>query len=392
MHILFLVRSFSVGGVEIVTTSLANKFVEMGHRVAVFSMMPTEDNISYKLDTGIHYYEGVGFNSSSQNVQLLRDVYLKESIQIVINQWGLPFVPIRPAKKAAKGLGIKFVSVFHNDPLTNGRIQGVKLKLDLSNNSISRLLLRVKLALFTAITSASMQYVYKMSDRFMVLSPAFIQNFKDFTGIRNPKKLIVQTNPVTIDTKDSELCVNNKSKEILFVGRLDYVQKRVNRILETWSYIEPSSPEWKLTLLGDGPDKKALVELQKKLNLHNICFEGVQNPMSYYKRSSLLVLASEFEGLPLVLAECMSYGVIPVVYGSFSSVYDIIEDGIDGVIIPKTPEGFNAAVMAEKIKFVLADDETRNRMSLAAIEKSKRYSIDKIYDQWMKVLNDLQDN
>jgi glycosyltransferase involved in cell wall biosynthesis len=264
--------------------------------------------------------------------------------------------------------------------------------LDLSNNSISRLLLRVKLALFTAITSASMQYVYKMSDRFMVLSPAFIQNFKDFTGIRNPKKLIVQTNPVTIDTKDSELCVNNKSKEILFVGRLDYVQKRVNRILETWSYIEPSSPEWKLTLLGDGPDKKALVELQKKLNLHNICFEGVQNPMSYYKRSSLLVLASEFEGLPLVLAECMSYGVIPVVYGSFSSVYDIIEDGIDGVIIPKTPEGFNAAVMAEKIKFVLADDETRNRMSLAAIEKSKRYSIDKIYDQWMKVLNDLQGN
>ena len=389
MHILFIVRSFSVGGVEIVTTALANKFVEMGHRVAVFSMMPTKDNISYKLNTDIHYYEGVGFNSSSENVKLLRDVYLKESIQIVINQWGLPFVPIRPAKKAAKGLGMKFISVFHNDPLTNGRIQGVKLKLSLTNNSIYRFFLRIQLRLFTAITSASMRYVYKMSDRFMVLSPAFIQNFKDFTGIRNPKKLVVQTNPVTIDTKDSELCVNSKNKEILFVGRLDYVQKRVNRILETWSFIESSNPEWKLTLLGDGPDKETLVELQKKLNLHRVVFEGVQNPILYYKRSSLLILASEFEGLPLVLAECMSYGVIPVVYGSFSSVYDIIEDGVDGIIIPKTQSGFDAHVMAERIKSMLADDETRNRMALAAIKKSKKYSIDKIYEQWMEVLNKL---
>ena len=64
-----------------------------------------------------------------------------------------------------------------------------------------------------------------------------------------------------------------------------------------------------------------------------------------------------------MLAECMSFGVVPVVYGSYSAVNDIIEDGKDGIIVPKTDEGFNAA-----------------------IEKSKNYSTDKIYEQWMRVM------
>ena len=87
-----------------------------------------------------------------------------------------------------------------------------------------------------------------------------------------------------------------------------------------------------------------------------------------------------------MLAECMSFGVVPVVYGSYSAVYDIIEDGKDGLIIPKTSEGFNAAVMAEKMAGVMADRHRFEKMAVAAIEKSKGYSIDKIYQQWMGLI------
>ena len=85
----------------------------------------------------------------------------------------------------------------------------------------------------------------------------------------------------------------------------------------------------------------------------------------------------------------MSFGVVPVVYGSYSAVYDIIEDGKDGIIIPKTSEGFNAAMMAEKMANLMRDGNKRNEMSQAAIKKSKNYSIDKIYEQWMGVFDKL---
>ena len=87
-----------------------------------------------------------------------------------------------------------------------------------------------------------------------------------------------------------------------------------------------------------------------------------------------------------MLAECMSFGVVPVVYGSYSAVYDIIEDGRDGLIIAKTNEGFNAAVMAERMATVLTDKRRLEKMALAAVEKSKGYSIDKIYQQWCEIL------
>lgn len=65
----------------------------------------------------------------------------------------------------------------------------------------------------------------------------------------------------------------------------------------------------------------------RELKLRNVSFEGFQNPKEYYERASILLLTSEFEGFPLVLPECMSFGVIPAVYGSYSAVYDIVEDG-----------------------------------------------------------------
>lgn len=52
-----------------------------------------------------------------------------------------------------------------------------------------------------------------------------------------------------------------------------------------------------------------------------------------------MILTSEYEGFPLVLAEAMSFGVIPVVYGSYSAVYDIISDGVDGMILPYNKKG-----------------------------------------------------
>lgn len=233
-----------------------------------------------------------------------------------------------------------------------------------------------------------MRYVYNHSDLYVVLSPSFIEKFINFTGISKLQKLAVQTNPLTINTNDYIYSAKNKQKEIIYVGRIDYNQKRVNRIIETWKELEDKYPNWKLSIIGDGPYRKEVEQKAKNLQLSRVYFEGFKDPETYYKRASLLILTSEYEGFPLVLIESMAFGVVPVVFGSYSAVYDIIEDKINGIIVEPQNGIFDKHKMANQLSFLMNDDIKRNKMAVKAIETSKnKYSLEIIYHSWEKLFN-----
>lgn len=386
MNILFVLKTLSIGGVEVVTASLADKFVAKGSNVHIFSFEEGNGTLRCRLSQNIRLYVGTGFSNNDSNVSLVRKLLIKNEIEVIINQWGLPLVPIKVIKKAKKDLNVKVISIFHNDPLQNGRIQEVKIQIQKTNKNSNKTYLWTKYFLYRCITGYAMRYNYQHSDVFEVLSPSFVSHFQKFIWLKNTPKLVVQTNPVTIDLDGFEYSSALKRKEIIYVGRVDYMQKRVHRVIETWAQLEHNLPEWQLTIVGDGEERKNIEHMASESELKHVNFEGFQSPRPYYERASILMLASEFEGFPLVLAECMSFGVVPVVYGSYSAVYDIIEDGKDGLIIPKTDKGFNASDMANRMRSLMTDSEKLNEMAHRAIIKSKKYSIDKIYQQWIKVL------
>lgn len=387
MNILFLLKTLDLGGVEIVTSVLSQRFQDLGHKVFIFAFEKGQGTALERLD-GLNVNVGCGFTLCKQNVLQLRKLLIKWDIGIIINQWGLPYIPIKTANSACKDLNVKIISVHHNTPNTNGLLKQTELAIEKSSNGVERSILKIKFAILKYITSRSMRYVYNHSDRYMVLSPSFIELFKQFTGIKNPTKLLVQTNPITIDASDFKFDFNRKQKEIVYVGRIDYNQKRVYRVIDTWALLEDKFPDWKLTIVGDGVERKNVERQAADLNLHRITFEGFQLPKSYYERASMLLLTSEYEGFPLVLAECMSLGVIPAVYGSYSAVYDIIEDGKDGVILPYSEQGYNAEKMADSISIVMNDNALRSQMAENAIIKSKKFSIDEIGKQWNNVFNE----
>ena len=386
MNIVFLLRSLDIGGLEVVTAVLANKFVSEGHHVSVFAFEKRSGNVVPRFGKEIEITIAGEYRKSKMNVNLLRKLLNKNKIDVVINQWGLPLIPIKTLCEAKKGLHTQVVSVYHNDPIQNGRIQGVETQIQKTNNPLKKTLLIMKKMLYRVITGYAMRYIYRKSDAFEVLSPSFVSHFQQFTCLKNTPKLVVQTNPITIDIDGFDYKAEEKRKEIIYVGRVDYTQKRVFRVIETWAQLELLFPDWQLTIVGDGEERTNIEHMVSDLELKHVKFEGFQPPRAYYERASILMLTSEFEGFPLVLAECMSFGVVPVVYGSYSAVYDIVADGVDGLIIPKTDKKFNAAIMAERISNIMNDKYKLNSMALAAIEKSKNYSIDKIYAQWMEVM------
>lgn len=389
MNILFLLRSLDIGGLEVVTATLANKFVAEGHRVCVFAFERRSGKVLDRFGHDVEVAIAGEYRQTKQNVNLIRKILIGSKIDVVINQWGLPLIPIKTLCEAKKGLNIKVISVYHNDPLQNGRIQSVETEIAKTQNPVQKSLLRAKKFAYRCVTGYAMRYIYQHSDAFEVLSPSYVSHFQSFTGLRHTPNLVVQTNPITIDTDGFVYHSENKLKEIVYVGRVDYTQKRVHRVIETWAQLEHRFPDWRLTIVGDGEERENIEHMVSDMELGHVQFEGFQSPRPYYERASLLILTSEFEGFPLVLAECMSFGVVPVVYGSYSAVYDIVEDGKDGFIVPKGNEGFNADVMAERIKPLMANHDKLNDMALNAIEKSKNYSIDKIYEQWMGVIQNI---
>ena len=386
-NILFLLKGLEIGGLEVVTAVLANKFVEEGHQVSVFSFLGGKHSIADRFDARIKLYQQDDYSRSKENVAKLRKVLVDDKIDIIINQWGLPYTPIKTARKAAKGLDVKIISVYHNAPSFNGRIQKLNIALMGCENLMKRLALRLMRFAFKKVTSRAMAYIYRHSDLFLVLSPSYIEEFKRFTGVSDGRYLQVLTNPITVEHDGYEYAFNEKQKEIIYVGRLDFVQKRVYRVIDTWNYLEERFPDWRLTIVGDGEDRENLENHVKYLGLKRVSFEGFQKPIAYYKRASILLLTSDFEGFPLVLAECMSFGVIPAVYNSYSAVCDIIDDGKDGIVLPYYKNGYQAEEAAGMIVNIMKDDGKREQMALAAIKKSKEYSVEKIYSEWESVFN-----
>lgn len=389
MNILFLMKVYDVGGIEIVAATLASSFVRHGHHVVIATFGLPDALTVARTDGRVKIYSLGDYVCSAKNVATLRKILLDNHIQVVINQWGLPLVPCKTLNKAKEGLDIKTIAVYHNQIDTNARIKDVEIALASCHNPLKRCLLEVKKAAFKFVTSQSMAYVYRHTDLYQVLSSSYVPLFSKFTGIKHPDHLMVQTNPVTLDSTDFVYSFPKKQKEIIYLGRIDYNQKRVYRVIDTWARLEKKFPDWKLTIVGDGVERKNVEKLVADYDLKRVSFEGFQQPKPYYVRASILLLTSEYEGFPLVFAECMSFGVIPVVYDSYSAVRDIIDDGKDGVVIPYEKNGYDADKAAGMLAQIMQNDSLREMMAHAAIEKSKAYSVERIYQEWMRTFGKL---
>lgn len=62
----------------------------------------------------------------------------------------------------------------------------------------------------------------------------------------------------------TDICYD-KRKEFLYVGRLSYPDKRIDRLIDAWRMICDKLPDWSLVIVGDGPDAKRLKSLAKGL-------------------------------------------------------------------------------------------------------------------------------
>ena len=377
-NILFLMGTYpSYGGVEIVSTVLANQFIEDGHQVTIASYkQPLHEAVQLNLSDQCDLLFLSHPVLSIQNIKKLREYILTHEIDVLINQWVVPFYATLVWKLATYGTECKIYSVHHNPPDTNMRIQSLKARIESGKSYLKGVY-----GLVREVSRLSLAFCIRNSHRFILLSSSFIPVAQKFSRVKSAEKFLSIPNPISIPLPDEDI---SREKEIIYVGRIEYNQKRTDRVIDIWKELESKYPDWKLTIVGDGEDRE---DLQKRIDgygLKRVEITGFVDPIPYYKRASILLLTSEYEGFGLVIAEAMSHGVVPVVYNSFGAAKDLITDGHNGVLVDKP---FSDSGFAEKVNELMDKPDYLNELSENGRIVSAGYSIDRIANEWYKLMD-----
>lgn len=383
MNILFLMGIYpNYGGVEKVTTILANEFSKQGMHVSIVSFEQPVPKLAEELLHGIRLYKlDYPVLTRNNRVELAR-IIRKNNIRYIINQWAVPWYVARLCRKAILGTECCLITVHHNIPNMNARIQ--QIEIDVAEGKGNKFICRLKHLVVKSISRLSLRYVYEVSDRYIVLSPSFIPILRNYILKKSLSKALALGNPITILNSD-QVRYQNKINEIIYVGRVEYNQKHTYRLLDVWKMVWPYQQDWNLTIVGDGPDLADLKRRAVSMGLENISFEGFQSPLNYYKRAKILLLLSEYEGFPLVIGEAMSQGAVPVILGSFPAVYDIVKDSCGLVVKPP----YHLENVVKSLLALMKDDEKLKVMSYRAMEVSKNFELSTIVKMWNTIFKSL---
>ncbi len=121
---------------------------------------------------------------------------------------------------------------------------------------------------------------------------------------------------------------------VLYVGRLS-AEKSPLGLLDAWGAISPQarSGAW-LGLVGDGPDREAVRDKVKALNLGDTVYlAGNRSDVAtWYQAADIFVIASDNEGLSNSMIEALASGV-PVVSTSVSGSSILRELPVSGLVV-----------------------------------------------------------
>lgn len=380
--ILFLLGRYpSIGGVESITTNMSNAFVEIGYNVHIVSFEAAcgleEMGLDHRVSTLLLSYPVY----SNRNKKILSAYVREHKIDVVINNWCLPFYVTRLIKYCIKHTECKYLGVYHNNPLTNARLKNCEIRIEEKQGL--QMVNKLKWQAINLASRLSLKYVYRNCDRLVLLSPSFIFPLKKYIWEKNGAKIISIPNSLEGSYSGERY---NKDKEILYLGRIDYNQKRVRRVIEIWNQLESRYPDWHLTIVGDGPDMETVKSMVAKYRLKNVYFEGFQKADKYFQRAPMMLLVSEYEGFPLVLVEAQSYGCVPVALDSFTALHDIVENRKNGVIIdyPYQVEKFVSAISK-----LIEDKEMLEKCEGNAIKNVDKFKLQCVMNMWFKLFKEV---
>lgn len=205
----------------------------------------------------------------------------------------------------------------------------------------------------------------------VLLSPRFSQTFKDICPNFPTEKISTIPNPLSFTVSTN---IQPKEKIILWVGRMDFRQKRPDLMIKVWKKTYKHLPDWKVVMIGGGEEFRQVQKLAA--GIPRLELLGAQPSKPWFEKAAIHCLTSSFEGWGMVLTEALSQGVVPIAFDSFESLHDILESPHQLV------EPFDTKQYASKLIALAKDESLRTQLQTAGLAHAKSFEVETIVNQW----------
>lgn len=366
------------GGVERITDIIAKILLKRGYTIFYLNWKREQDNYEYPVPV----IDLPSSNLEDPNNLEVYNRFLKENrIDVIINQHGLYEGTYFLSQ--VKVQNVKIISVLHSDPFGYYNHLFADL-MTLRNSSIKEKVKRVaRFFLYRKVKKIIHRslvnhytFIQEHPQYVCLLSESYKERLKEYCDLPDNYFMSIP-NPNTYENIE---IIPHKEPILLFVGRLDNRSKKLFTLIDIWYRLCKLYPQWKLIIVGDGPDKDVLINKAKDIS--NIEFKGYQDPREYYEKASIFCMTSIFEGFPMCLTEAMQFGCVPIAFDSFSAVYDIIKPGETGELV----KSFDKKEYVGKLIHLIDDETYRKKLSKNAFQYVKRYDIANILPKWIELI------
>ena len=214
----------------------------------------------------------------------------------------------------------------------------------------------------------------RMADEIVVPSDYLVDVFKEFS--LNARAVFN-----TVDTSLFSFRERCPLKPIFLSNRNLESLYNVRCILRAFSIIQNEYPDARLTVAGDGKERKALEKLAAQLQLKNTLFVGRVSPnrmRDLYDSADIYLNSSNIDNMPVSILESFASG-LPVVTTDAGGIPYILRHGQTGLMVERDNYGELAACAIR----LLRDQELAQTIVTNARAECEKYRWPAVRDQWI---------
>jgi GalNAc-alpha-(1->4)-GalNAc-alpha-(1->3)-diNAcBac-PP-undecaprenol alpha-1,4-N-acetyl-D-galactosaminyltransferase len=366
MKITLVISSLSCGGAERVLVLLAKGFIERGYEVSVVTLSG-KDTDFYKLPEGVSRLALAIMKKSPTPFHALwnnltRWLILRRGIQDTQPDVVISFLTQTNILTLLSLINTSYPVIVteHCDPtvMSYGKIR---------NN----------LRIFIYPQAAKVVSVSKGVDSY-------------FDWLSQSKKTVIY-NPIVLRDNEQDQANFPKGFDleknwVVSMGRLTN-QKGFDILLSAFAQIADRYADWNLLILGEGELRQQLEKIRDDLGLANraILPGNISNPFPTLRKSQLFVMASRFEGFPMVHGEAMACGLPIISTDCPSGPREIIRNNLDGILVPNG----DVSALATAMDRLMSDSQERKRLATYAPEVTERFSLEKVMAEWQLLISEV---
>jgi glycosyltransferase involved in cell wall biosynthesis len=224
-------------------------------------------------------------------------------------------------------------------------------------------------ARFGALKKAALLWAYRRADHITTNSGILIEQLSSY-GL---SKVSLIYNGIRIGKLDDKAAIRTRlgmagdSFRIIYAGSL-VRRKGIHDLLYAFSRI--NDPNMKLMIIGEGREKATVTEqAQRDKRIEYLGYR--ENSAEYIKAADMLVLPSQYEGLPNVVMEAMTVGT-PVIATNIYGNKELITHQVSGILVPygdcSALEQAMRYCMNHIEKLPALTEEARKKVSMFSLE------------------------